>query len=340
MLDSILPRTSVIVMTSTLATLIVACSGHKQTNQGINRTTDVGNLAAVQPPKRLPHSQEVSVLELALDKGVSAVRISQWAQSAEDWQLVESNFNQAIALLKQIRPNSPNFAFARKKIIEYEGQLQLARKQGNSSKGSSLSPDSPVVTRSNPGRKMLYSPPIPVRETPTISDFQSPSPDIATKKIPTEKTNDHEQVHIVPIKRRIGGTPIVEVTFNGKSRFEMIVDTGASGSVITQEMARSLGVVPVGVARANTVSSQGIEFPIAYVDSMEVGGVMAKRVPVAIAGLALTTGLLGHDFFGNYDITIKRNVVEFRPQNTASTPVKIPRAVPTFSKDYQLPEFP
>lgn len=338
MLDSILPRTSVIVMTSTLATLIVACSGHKQTNQGINRATDVGNLAAVQPPKRLPHSQEVSVLELALNKGVSAVRISQWAQSAEDWQLVESNFNRAIALLKQIRPNSPNFAFARKKIIEYEGQLQLARQQGNPSKGSSLSPDSPVVTRSNPGRKILYSPPIPVRETPTITDFQSPSPDIATKKIPTEKTND--QVYIVPIKRRIGGTPIVEVTFNGKSRFEMIVDTGASGSVITQEMARSLGVVPVGVARANTVSSQGIEFPIAYVDSMEVGGVMAKRVPVAIAGLALTTGLLGHDFFGNYDITIKRNVVEFRPQNTASTSVKIPRAVPTFPKDYQLPEFP
>lgn len=338
MLDSILPRTTVIVMTSALATLIVACTGHQQSNQSINHSRDVGNLAAVQPPKRLPHSQEVSVLELALDKGASAVRIGQWAQSAEDWQLVESNFNRAIALLKQIRPNSPNFAFAQKKIIEYKGQLQLARQQGNPSRGSSLSPDSPVVNRSKPGRKILYSP--PVRETPTIPDFQSPSPDIATKKIPRENTNDQDQVYIVPIKRRIGGTPIVEVTFNGKSRFEMIVDTGASGSVITQEMARSLGVVPVGVARANTVSSQGLEFPIAYVDSMEVGGVMAKRVPVAIAGLALTTGLLGHDFFGNYDITIKRNVVEFRPQNTAPTPVKIPPAVPTFPKDYQLPEFP
>ncbi len=315
MLDSISPRTTVIVMTSALTTLIVACTGHQQSNQSINHSRDVGNLTAVQPSKRLPHSQEVSVLELALDKGASAVSIGQWAQSAEDWQLVESNFNRAIALLKQIRPNSPNFAFARKKIIEYEGQLQLARQQGNPSKGSSLSPDSPVVTRLNPGRKIPYSPPIPFRETPTIPDFQSPSPDIATQKIPTEKTNDHQQVYIVPIKRRIGGTPIVEVIFNGKSRFEMIVDTGASGSVITQEMARSLGVVPVGVARANTVSSQGLEFPIAYVDSMEVGGVMAKRVPVAIAGLALTTGLLGHDFFGNYDITIKRNVVEFRPQN-------------------------
>ncbi|NLQ03868.1 retropepsin-like aspartic protease family protein [Cylindrospermopsis raciborskii] len=338
MLDSISPRTTVIVMTGALTTLIVACTGHQQSNQSINHSRDVGNLTAVQPSKRLPHSQEVSVLELALDKGASAVSIGQWAQSAEDWQLVESNFNRAIALLKQIRPNSPNFAFARKKIIEYEGQLQLARQQGNPSKGSSLSPDSPVVTRLNPGRKIPYSPPIPVRETPTIPE--SPSPDIATQKIPTEKTNDHQQVYIVPIKRRIGGTPIVEVIFNGKSRFEMIVDTGASGSVITQEMARSLGVVPVGVARANTVSSQGLEFPIAYVDSMEVGGVMAKRVPVAIAGLALTTGLLGHDFFGNYDITIKRNVVEFRPQNPVSTPVKIPPALPTFPKDYQLPEFP
>ena len=179
MLDSIFPRTTVIVMTSALATLIVACTGHQQSNQNINHSRDVGNLTAVQPSKRLPHTQEVSVLELALDKGVSALRISRWAQSAEDWQLVESNFNRAIALLKQIRPNSPNFAFARKKIIEYEGQLQLARQQGNPSKGSSLSPDSPVVNRSKQGRKILYSPPIPVRETPTIPE--SPSPDIATK---------------------------------------------------------------------------------------------------------------------------------------------------------------
>ena len=93
MLDSILPRTTVNVMTSALAILVVACSGHQQGNQNMNHSSNVGNLTAVQPSKRLPHSQEVSVLELALDKGVSAVRISQWAQSAEDWQLVESNFN-------------------------------------------------------------------------------------------------------------------------------------------------------------------------------------------------------------------------------------------------------
>ena len=60
---------------------------------------------------------------------------------------------------------------------------------------------------------------------------------------------------------------------------------------------------------------EAVEFPVGYVDSMEVGGVMVNKVPVAIAGTELETGLLGHDFFGNYDVTIKRNVVEFRPQS-------------------------
>ncbi|TAF13340.1 MAG: hypothetical protein EAZ76_12015, partial [Nostocales cyanobacterium] len=122
------------------------------------------------------------------------------------------------------------------------------------------------------------------------------------------------QVFVVPIKRRIGGTPIVEVTLNGKQKFEMIVDTGASGSVITQEVADALGIVPVATAKANTVSSKGVEFPIGYLQSMELGGVKVNQLPVAIAGKELETGLLGHDFFGDYDVTIKRNIIEFRPQ--------------------------
>ena len=95
----------------------------------------------------------------------------------------------------------------------------------------------------------------------------------------------------------------------------MIVDTGASGTVITQQMARLLGVTTVGKAKANTASAQSVEFPIGYVDSIEAGGVKIKKVAVAIAGSGLQNGLLGHDFFGNYDITIKSDVVEFRPRS-------------------------
>ena len=80
-------------------------------------------------------------------------------------------------------------------------------------------------------------------------------------------------------------------------------------------MAKSLGIKAVGKAQANTASAKAIEFPVGYVDSIEAAGVQVNQVPVAIAGKELEVGLLGHDFFGNYDLTIKRNVVELRPQS-------------------------
>ena len=47
----------------------------------------------------------------------------------------------------------------------------------------------------------------------------------------------NDGVFRVPIKRRSGKTPVIDVTFNGNQVFEMILDTGASGTLITQQMA-------------------------------------------------------------------------------------------------------
>lgn len=158
---------------------------------------------------------------------------------------------------------------------------------------------------------------------PTPTPVPVPIP-VDTKSVyaavPIPQKNPQVMTFTAPIKRRIGGTPIINVTFNGKQQFEMIVDTGASGTVITQRMANLLGVITVGKAKANTASAQSVEFPIGYVDSMEAGGVKVKKVAVAIAGAELQNGLLGHDFFGNYDITIKSNVVEFRPRSESEIP--------------------
>ncbi len=46
--------------------------------------------------------------------------------------------------------------------------------------------------------------------------------------------------YIIPIKGRSANLPIVDVTFNGDKTYEMILDTGASGTLITQEMADAL----------------------------------------------------------------------------------------------------
>ena len=92
----------------------------------------------------------------------------------------------------------------------------------------------------------------------------------------------------------------------------MIVDTGASGTLITPGMAASLGIRSVGETSVDTASAQGVSFSMGYVNSIEVGGAVAQNVLVAMGGPELTLGLLGHDFFGNYDITIRENEVEFQ----------------------------
>lgn len=351
MLESFSSRATLIFLSGSLAVLTIACSDNKQTTGagGSQPSVPVGNLAAIQPPNRQPkplpanpkpqvdHSTQPSALELALDKATGAVSISESAQSANDWYLVASKFEDAIALLQQVERDSPNFPFAQRKIAEYQDQIQLAKQKANPSRlASPVTPAQEVavgVEQVKPKVKR-YSTPSPAKQ---VQPLPPPEPIFPA----TETLAHNNLVFIAPIKRRVGGTPIVEVTFNGRQRFEMIVDTGASGTVITPQIAEALGVVPVGIAKANTVSSKGVEFQVGYVDSMEVGGVKVNQVPVAIAGAELETGLLGHDFFGNYDVTIKRNVVEFRPQTHSEPNASgIQLTVPTLSRGYRFVEFP
>ncbi len=127
---------------------------------------------------------------------------------------------------------------------------------------------------------------------------------------PAAKPSGNQKVFQAKIKRRAGGTPVIDVVFNGNKTFEMIVDTGASGTLISQRMATALGVRPVRTVRAGIADGSVVEFPIGVVRSIRVGGAVIQNVEVAIAK-QMQIGLLGHDFFGNYDVKIKKDVVEF-----------------------------
>lgn len=52
---------------------------------------------------------------------------------------------------------------------------------------------------------------------------------------------------------------------------------------------------------------------ISVIRSMSVAGNTIREVPVSIG--AIDVGLLGHDFFGDCDISINRDYVEFRQCN-------------------------
>ncbi|MBF2063708.1 MAG: retroviral-like aspartic protease family protein [Calothrix sp. C42_A2020_038] len=123
-------------------------------------------------------------------------------------------------------------------------------------------------------------------------------------------TQTNNRVFRVPIKRRNGKTPVIDVTFNGNQVFEMILDTGASGTLITQQMAKAMNLKPSGTINASIADGSEVQFKTSLVNSISVGGAVVSNVEVAIAPKA-DIGLLGHDFFENYDVKILSKQVEF-----------------------------
>ncbi|AFZ26092.1 Retroviral aspartyl protease [Cylindrospermum stagnale PCC 7417] len=119
------------------------------------------------------------------------------------------------------------------------------------------------------------------------------------------------RVFQVPIKRRSAKTPIIDVYFNGNQVFEMVVDTGASGILITQQMATALKIQPLGMINATIADGSVVEFKTGNIPTIAVGRAVVNNATVAIAPKA-SIGLLGHDFFGNYDITILEKQIQFR----------------------------
>lgn len=130
---------------------------------------------------------------------------------------------------------------------------------------------------------------------------------------PKTQPDHNDKVFRIPIKRRFGRTPIIDVTFNGKKTFEMIVDTGANSTLITSGMANTLKLQSTGTMQAQIADGTQVEFPTSKIQSIATGGIVANNLEVAIAPKAYI-GLLGHDFFGNYDIKILEQAVEFHPR--------------------------
>ncbi|MBE9192076.1 retroviral-like aspartic protease family protein [Gloeocapsopsis crepidinum LEGE 06123] len=115
------------------------------------------------------------------------------------------------------------------------------------------------------------------------------------------------EVFTARIKRRYGGIPVIDVTFNGQQQFEMIVDTGATQTSITPAMADQLGLIPVDSQIVQVASGEAVRLPVGRVTSIEVSGAILGDTQVLIAPLPL----LGQNFFSHYDVTIRQNVVEF-----------------------------
>ena len=286
-----------------------------------------GAIAPPPSPSPLPPPKPVATLpnvgndvantyEVALNKGFSAARLSQSARAISDWELVVFRWQEALDLLETIKVSDPR---APAKIAEYRQNMAYAERQAATipapPKPIRVIAPNPQAGPSNPlaqGGQVVSS----SSASAASSASASARPSGGTGRSPTRppasarSTPAQSGETKVPIRRRFGGIPIIVVQVNGQG-FPMMVDTGASTTVITQGMANTLGLEPTGSVRANTPSQQGAVFQVTRLQRLQVGNLEARNVSAAIAP-SMNVGLLGQNFFGQYEVTITRSEVIFR----------------------------
>lgn len=131
------------------------------------------------------------------------------------------------------------------------------------------------------------------------------------------KTQQSSSLGQLAIKRREHGVPVVDVLFNRRKSFEMLVDSGASMTVITRPMAAALGITTAHIIDSITVKTANgqTNMPIVYLSAVTVAGLTTQQVPVAIAGPDMEIGLLGQDFLQRYDVNLRSSRIEFHDRH-------------------------
>jgi clan AA aspartic protease (TIGR02281 family) len=111
----------------------------------------------------------------------------------------------------------------------------------------------------------------------------------------------------VPLQVR-GNVALVQATFNNRASASLIVDTGASWTVISRSVARELGIqiegsnLPMFEFRtANGVVSA----PVVKIESIDVGGMEVRNLTASVMDIGPdVSGLLGLNYLSNFRIDI------------------------------------
>ena len=238
-------------------------------------------------PSETTRAASTAAYQAAINLASSAFTLGQQAISSDDWDLIIGRWEQAIQNLNNVSPAQPNYAAAQTKLKEYERNLAQAKRQ----------------------LAKLQQPPAEIIRNRSTSGVDAAIKGSTAAVITAPTLGDSARI---PIIERLGGTPVIEVTFNGR-RYPMILDTGASHTHIPRAMANELGLDVIGQASVATASNRQVAVDVGYIESVRVGNITHRNLPVSI-GDAVPIGLLGNDVYKNFDVILQVNSVEFRPR--------------------------
>jgi len=117
---------------------LLSCSGLEVSQESLSSEpiatpSAIASPKAASPTPQTPPLAQADPWQSAIRTATSAANLSQSAQSNDDWDLVGGRWQLAIAQLKSVPLNHPNYAQVPDKIAEYQGYLAIAEAQAERS---------------------------------------------------------------------------------------------------------------------------------------------------------------------------------------------------------------
>src|SRR5262245_13478107 len=122
--------------------------------------------------------------------------------------------------------------------------------------------------------------------------------------------------------QRAGPSMLVVAVVNGVHRVPFLIDTGATDVLLPRAVAERIGleVGPDTRTKRYATANGMVEHPVVMLESVDVGGAVARDVPASI-GPELEFGLLGLSYFNRFDthVDAAAGVVTLVPNGLAES---------------------
>lgn len=115
---------------------------------------------------------------------------------------------------------------------------------------------------------------------------------------------------VVTLKRSPDGHYSAEALINGE-RVRVLVDTGATGVAISQQVADRLGLKSQQAIRSHTANGEAIAY-LVRLKTVQLGGIVAHDVSATIAPGLQGDALLGMSFLGRMDVRLYKGIMTIK----------------------------
>jgi aspartyl protease family protein len=141
-----------------------------------------------------------------------------------------------------------------------------------------------------------------------VQTFESPVPSgpAALSRDAPSASDSSTTARSVRVRvQRAGPSLLVVARVNGVHEVPFLIDTGATDVLIPRSVAKRIGLEVDADARTKryTTANGVVEHPLVMLDSVDLGGAIARGVPASI-GPEMQFGLLGLSYFNRFTVHV------------------------------------